>query len=371
MPGPLHVFWHDDCLRHDTGAGVFESGPSELLSAPELHPENAERLLNMRTALERGPLAAALRWRAGRHATRTELETFHAPGYVDQVEALAATPGVHRVVGPTWASPATWDAARAAAGCALAAADAVLGGETTVAYALVRPPGHHASPAATDGYCFFNNAALAAQRARDHGAERVAVVDWDVHHGNGTQAGFYARGDVLTVSVHMDHRSWGRNHPEDGVPGEVGAGAGEGRNVNVALPFGAGDRAHAAAFEAVVLPALRRFAPDMIVGAMGQDASQYDPNGRQCVTMAGFHRLGELLAGAAAELCGGRLVLTQEGGYGRTYSALCLLATLGGVLGEPLAPADPLAYLPDEGDAHLAAIARTRAALAPFGALDA
>ncbi len=367
MSAAIDVFWHDDCLRHDTGRGLFEAGPSALLDVPERHPENADRLRNLRSALERGPLRDALRFREGRHALRDELERFHDPDYVAGVEALSHTDSVDRVIGPTFASAGTWDAARAAVGCALAAADAVLDGETRLAYALVRPPGHHAARAAVDGYCFFNNAALAAQRARDRGIERVAVVDWDVHHGNGTQSGFYDRADVLTLSVHMDHRSWGRNHPEQGTPDELGAGAGRGANVNVALPYGCGDRAYAAVFEEVVAPVLRRFGPGLIVCAAGQDASQFDPNGRQCVTLAGFHAIGEAVAGLAEELCDGRVVATQEGGYGPTYSALCLVATLAGLLRRPTGLEDPLAYLPDGGAGHGGAVAATLAALASCG----
>ncbi len=374
MAGEVHVFWHDECLRHDTGAGVFEAGPSPLISVPELHPENAERLLNMRGALARGPLADALRWRTPRLAEPGELASWHEPGYVEEVRELSRRAGETgapaRVIGPTFVSGTTWTAARAAAGAALAAAGAVLDGETSIAYALARPPGHHAGPASIDGYCFFNNSALAAQRARDRGVKRVAIVDWDVHHGNGTQSGFYERTDVLTISIHMDHRSWGRNHPENGIPEEVGEGDGAGANVNVALPYGVGDRAYAAAFDEVVLPALRAFGPELIVGASGQDASQFDPNGRMCVTMAGFHAIGEALAAAASELCGGRLVLCQEGGYARTYGALCALETVAGALGRETGLRDPLAYLPDEGDAHRPAIAATQAALAPHRTLD-
>jgi acetoin utilization deacetylase AcuC-like enzyme len=327
----------------------------------------------MHGALARGPLAEALRWRTPALAQAEELATWHDPAYVEEVRELARAAGdageVRRVIGPTYVSGTTWISARAAAGAALAAADAVLDGETRIAYALARPPGHHAGPASIDGYCFFNNSALAAQRAHDRGLARVAIVDWDVHHGNGTQSGFYERADVLTISLHMDHRSWGRNHPEDGIPAEVGAGEGAGFNVNVALPYGVGDRAYAAAFDDVVLPALRAFAPELIVCASGQDASQFDPNGRMCVTMAGFHAIGARMAAAAAELTDGRLVLVQEGGYARTYAALCALETLAGVLGRETGVVDRLAYLPDEGDGHAAALEATRAALAPYGTL--
>ena len=362
----LHVFWHDDCLAHDTGAGLFDSGPSALLAVPETHPENAARLRNMRSALERGPLARDVHVREGRHATEAQLAAFHDPAYIKRVRDLVPDAGVVGAGGHTFVSPGTWAAALAAAGSAIAAADAVVDGDAPLALALVRPPGHHAGPATTDGYCFLNNAALAACRLRERGAQRVAILDWDVHHGNGTQAGFYDREDVLTISLHMDHRSWGPTHPEDGLPTEIGAGAGEGYNVNVALPYGVGDRGYLAVIERVVAPILARYRPDAIVCAVGQDASQNDPNGRQCVSMDGFHRLGRAVRALAGEHTGGRIVMTQDGGYEATYSAVCLSATLGGMLGRPLGVEDPLAYLPDEETVHLAAIAATRAALAPF-----
>ncbi len=367
----LLVVHHEDCLAHDTGEGLFEAGPHPLIADPEPHPEGPRRLRNVRSALERGPLAGGLEWRVARPAGPAALERVHSPAHVARVAALADLDGVTAIGdSSTFASPRTWDAARAAAGCALDAVDAVLDGEAALAYALARPPGHHAGPATIDGYCFLNNVALAAQRALDRGAQRVAIVDWDVHHGNGTQACFWSRPEVLTISLHMDHRAWDPvTHPEAGTPDEVGAGAGAGRNVNVALPFGGGDRAYAATFERVVAPALRAFRPDVLIAAAGQDASQFDPNGRMSVSMAGFHAIGTAFGALAAELGGGRAVLTQEGGYGPTYSALCLLATLAGVLGRPTGVDDPLAIYPDHDAGHDAAIAATLAAHAGLGLL--
>lgn len=368
MPLVVH---HDDCLAHDTGSGLFEAGPSPLIAVPEPHPESPARLRNIRSALERGPLASDLEWRVARPADVASLERVHTAAHVERIAALSGLDGVARAGdGSTFASPATWDAARAAAGCALDALDAVLDGESTLAYALARPPGHHAGPATVDGYCFFNNAALAAQRALDRGAERVAIVDWDVHHGNGTQACFWSRGEVLTISVHMDHRAWDpATHPESGTPDESGEGDGRGRNVNVALPFGCGDSAYAATFERVVAPALRAFEPEVLIGGAGQDASQFDPNGRMSVSMAGFHAIGTAFGSFASELCAGRAVLVQEGGYAPTYSAMCLLATLAGAAGRPIGVEDPLAIYPEHDTGHVAAIDATLAAHAGFGLL--
>jgi acetoin utilization deacetylase AcuC-like enzyme len=344
----IDVFWHDAALGHDTGAGHFEMPMSELLEVSELHPENAERVRNMRAMLQRGPLAPQVRWHEGRLATEAELTTVHTPEHVERMRALVEGGGT-RLDASTVVTAESWEPMLAAAGTSMAATDAVLSGEASVALALVRPPGHHAQPDRPDGYCFFNNAALAAERARRAGVERVAIVDWDVHHGNGNQACFYTRGDVLTISLHMRTGLWGERHPQTGSPEEVGVGPGQGRNVNVELPAGSGDRAYGLAMREIVAPVLEQFRPGLIVGSCGQDASAFDPNGRQNVSMDGFREIGRVVGEAARSLCDGRVVLVQEGGYARTYAAFCLHTTLEGVLGleEPLLP-ETHAYMPDD-----------------------
>ena len=226
MTAQLDVFWHAAALEHDTGSGLWEAAPSDLLAVPELHPENADRIANMRSVLERGPIAPGFDWRDGRLAKPDELESVHDPDYVESIRE-ACEAGGERLGSTTVLSAALVGAdprrcRNHARGCRCRRSPA----RPRSAYALVRPPGHHAGPAVADGYCFFNNVALAAERFRAAGAERVAVVDWDVHHGNGTQACFYERDDVLTISLHMRHGSWGPSHPETGRPDESGAGAG-------------------------------------------------------------------------------------------------------------------------------------------------
>jgi acetoin utilization deacetylase AcuC-like enzyme len=360
----MRVYWHEEGLAHDTGAGMFDQPGTALIEVPELHPENPERIRNIRSALRHGPIAPRLEWHTGRHATPDELALVHPAAYVESVRAACAA-GPVLITQSTPVGPASFGAALASAGTALAATEAVLSGASPLAYALVRPPGHHAQPAQADGYCLFSNSALCAELARRRGIERVAVVDWDVHHGNGTQACFWDRGDVVTVSLHMNHGSWGPHHPQTGAPDELGEGDGRGRNVNVALPLGTGDEGYRRAWEQVVEPVLDGFRPGLLVIACGQDASQYDPNGRMSVTMAGFRDLGAAARQLADRHCDGRMVLVQEGGYGRTYSAFCMHATLEGVLGTGRLLDDPLAYLPDDGNRADAAIAAVRGALAP------
>ena len=175
----------------------------------------------------------------------------------------------------------------------------------------------------------------------------MAVVDWDVHHGNGTQSCFYERDDVLTISLHMRHGSWGPSHPETGSPAEVGAGKGAGYNVNVELRPGSGDGAYVEAFRRIVEPVLDQYRPEALIGASGQDASAFDGNGRMNLSMDGFHAIGAGMR-ASADRSGAKLLLIQEGGYARTYAAYCLHATLEGLLGVERLLEDPLAYLPDD-----------------------
>ncbi len=343
----LDVFWHEGVLAHETGRGVFEAPPSPLMAVAEPHPENADRIRNMRAILERGPLAPHIRWHSGERADLDVCAAFHDRAYLESLRAAEAAGG--RQVSPTtWVNPGSVDAALAAAGTALAAMDRTLDAPARIAYALVRPPGHHAQPARADGYCLINNVALCALRARARGAARVAIIDWDVHHGNGTQEGFYDRDDVLAISLHMDHGSWGDSHPQTGKADEMGRGAGLGFTLNVPLPFGSGDKAYETAMREIVIPAVDAFAPEAIVVAAGQDASQFDPNGRQLLSMAGFRRLGAMARALAERHCEGRLCLVQEGGYAVSYAAFCLHATLEGALGlDPLLD-DPLAYLPED-----------------------
>ena len=241
--------------------------------------------------------------------------------------------------------PGGWEAITLAAGAAVQAVDAVLAGDAPAAYCLVRPPGHHASRGASDGYCHCNNTAVAAARAAAAG-HRTCVIDVDVHHGNGTQSIFYDRADELTASIHQYMGAWdeGTAHPETGGAEEVGVGAGRGANVNVPLDLGAGDAAHLAAFDSIVAPAVAAFAPSFVVCALGVDGSQFDPNGRMALTMRGYFDLGRRVRDLAAAHAGGRLVVLQEGGYAPCYAAYCVHAFLEGAAGvEAPLLADPLA----------------------------
>jgi len=193
-------------------------------------------------------------------------------GYVNELLEADKEGGKVLCAG-TFLNPGSWDAALLAAGTTLSAMKHLLDGHGKVAYALVRPPGHHAQPSQADGYCFLNNAGLAVQLALDSGCKKVAVIDIDVHYGNGTAEGFYRSNKVLTISLHMNHGSWGPSHPQSGSVDELGEGEGYGYNLNIPLPNGTGDKGYICAFNELVVPSIQKFGPDMIVLVAGQDSS--------------------------------------------------------------------------------------------------
>ncbi|MGF7163199.1 acetoin utilization deacetylase AcuC-like enzyme [Rhodoligotrophos appendicifer] len=343
----LAVFWHDDCLKHDTGAGVFEGIPSPYLDIQMAHPESNDRIVNMRSVLKRGPVSGHIDWNEGRHATDEELLSWCTPDLLHLLKQ--GDREGHNFALSTLMKPGALIAIRASAGCALMAMEAILDERTRKAYALVRPPGHHASREYVDGYCFINNIGLSVEHAMRRGIKRVAVIDWDVHHGNGTQAGFYDRADVLTISMHMNHGRWaGEGHAQTGYTDERGDGAGKGFNINIPFPYGIGDAGYLLAWDSIVAPSVRNFEPDLIIIANGQDASQFDPNGRQCVTMNGFYELGKRARALAEELTGGKLLMVQEGGYNPAYAAYCAHAVVEGILGLEMKLLDPIAFMPDD-----------------------
>ena len=351
MAGKLQVFWHPDCFKHDTGRGCYDLPASPLIAIDEPHPETADRLINIKSTLEKGPIRDRLAWNVGTPAERQDLEAFMDGSYLDRIyetsEQVRASGTPVRIDDTTTIiNTETLNAVHAAAGCALGAMQSVLSGESDAAYALIRPPGHHASRTLPDGYCLVNNIGVAVEHARKQGVEKIAVLDWDVHHGNGTQAGFYDRADVFTISTHMPLGSWGENHPELGTVDEVGVGPGKGFNLNIPLPYGSGDQAYKTTMEKLVKPALDQFQPDLFIIANGQDANQFDLNGRNLLSVSGFRELGRAAKAIADKHCDGRLLLIQEGGYAVTYTAFCAYGVLEGVLGVEDVLKDPVAYPP-------------------------
>ncbi len=275
--------------------------------AGPMHPESPGRLRAIHEVLQRAPIRGTEHG-APRPATRAELTRVHTAAHVDAVLALA---GKSAQLDPDTAmSPGSADAAVLASGAAAQLALDVWRGEVSNGFALVRPPGHHAEAAHAMGFCLFNNVAVAAEAALAAGAQRVLVLDWDVHHGNGTQSHFFARRDVLFCSSHQFPF-----YPGSGAPQEIGTGEGAGFTVNVALPAGQGDAEYGAVFHDVFLPLAQRYRPELILVSAGFDPHRADPLGGMNVTERGFAAMCSSVRALAEEVCGGKLVLLLEGGY--------------------------------------------------------
>ncbi len=318
----------------------FVDNPRHAGHAVEWHPEAPERLDAVLRLLEECGLRARLERIDPRDATDEELAWVHRPAYIEALRRACAEGGGW-VDPDTYIRPRSCEAAWQAAGACLAATESVLSGRVRSAFCAVRPPGHHARPAQAMGFCLLNNIAVAAQYARRRlGLERVAIVDIDVHHGNGTQDAFYDEPAVLYVSTHQYPF-----YPGTGRASETGAGAAEGANVNIPLPAGCGDGEYRAVFETIVEPVVRRFRPEFIIVSCGFDAHFADPEAHMALSVDGYGELATRLKALAEELCDGRLVFVLEGGYDLTALAWGVRRVLEVLLGEPPTP-DPLGPSP-------------------------
>lgn len=307
-------------LKHNTGRG---------------HVERAARVVAMLKALSKSSLVKS----AGLRLIRPAAADLSRPLYVHTQELVnavveASSSARHRYLdSDTVVSPGSLEAALASIGGAIKAADLVLKGRVRNAFCLNRPPGHHATRNRASGFCLFNNAAvLAAYLLRDRGLRRVLIVDWDVHHGNGTQDIFYSTSSVLYFSVHQDGRTL---YPGTGHFDEVGADEGEGFNVNLPLPPGVGDDVYLEALQRVLPPIAKEYRPDFVVASVGFDAHRKDPLGGLSLSATGYYKVASLVASLASELCGGRLVCVLEGGYSLRYAARCAANTIAALANHP------------------------------------
>ncbi len=325
-------------LAHETGmqTTVLMRNSSFQL-APEPHPSSVYITQRIKQFLDGSGLTAQMQSIPARAANEDELAVFHTREYIAGVRAhVKGGPMIGdwgEIESDTPLSRGSFDAAIFAAGGAVNAVRSVMNGEVRNAYALLRPPGHHALSNRAMGFCIFNNAVIAAHYARNiYGLERIMIVDWDVHHGNGTQNAFYADPGVLFVSLHQ--HNW---YPKlSGELEQVGTGAGAGYTVNIPLPAGTGDRGYRAAFEQLVVPIGLQYRPQLVIISAGQDANWLDPLAQMMVTQGGFRTMSELILGLAEDTCEGRLVMLQEGGYSAAYVPYCTVAAIEPLLGVDL-----------------------------------
>lgn len=300
------------------------------------HVERAARMHAIAAALDTSGLRPDLLEIEPRPASEAQIRAVHEPHMIETIRRVADQDGSW-LDPDTYMTAGTWEAALMAAGGAVRAVEAVIAGQVSNAFALVRPPGHHATPSRSMGFCLFNNIAIAARHALDTlGIERVAIVDYDVHHGNGTQDCFYDEGRVLYCSTHASPL-----YPGTGADREIGAGAGYGMTLNLPLPYGTGDDGFNRLYDGLLLPAIRRFDPRLILVSAGYDAHWDDPIGPLSLSVAGYATLTQRLVALAGEICDGRIVLVLEGGYSLDALGACVVAALRVLLGHDPGP-DPL-----------------------------
>jgi len=295
VASPVGLAYSEECLRH----------------AIPGHPERPERLIAIRERLERQGLLGLASSLAVRSAKEEETLLVHSPALVKRIKQVCASGGGFLNVRTPVCSE-SHEAALWAAGCLLSTVEAVLGGQVRYGFALTRPPGHHAGPDQARGFCLYNNVALAARYAQERfGLDRVAILDWDLHHGNGTQEIFYDSGQVSFLSLHVYGYPF---YPRTGALHETGSGQGLGHNLNVPLPSGCGDEDYEYIFQTLVRPTLAKWEPRLLLVSAGFDGHEKDPFHGMRLTSAGFHRLAQLTK-AYADAAGIGLVMALEGGY--------------------------------------------------------
>ncbi len=311
------------------------------------HPERPERLVAARAGAAAS--GATFQRVEPRSATDEELARVHDPRFVEALGDLRGRSGY--IDADTYVSPESVDIARLAAGSVVAMVDRMIDGPSGHGLALPRPPGHHARPAHAMGFCLLNNVAVAAAHARSRGIARVAVVDWDVHHGNGTQEMFWREPGVLYVSTHQSPF-----YPGTGDVDEIGEGEGKGYTVNVPLAAGGGDDVYASAFERIVLPVLESYAPELVLVSAGFDAAARDPLAQMQVSPEAYGWMAPGIARVAPANAKGRMAQVLEGGYDLVALEASIKSAIGGMLGSPV-PEPPRAP-DDEGVARAARVAQ-------------
>jgi len=329
-------FFYDElCMWHDPGnRGMFDS--MGLYFQPFSSFENPETKRRIRNLLEVSGVIKELECRSAAPATEAEILKVHSAEYIERLaydskQGPGDAAALKNISDGAPYSKGAYDIAKLSAGLAKSAVEQVLKGELKNAYVLTRPPGHHAKREGGCGFCLLGNIPIAIESARTQSlVSKVAVIDWDVHHGNGTQDAFYEDDEVLTISIHHDN-----NFPLDsGAHTERGGGKGRGYNLNIPLPAGSGIGAYMATLDQLVIPALERFQPDLIVVACGYDAAALDPLGPMILDSEAYREMMLKVMEAASKLCEDKVVVVHEGGYSETYVPICALALIEAMSGQ-------------------------------------
>lgn len=314
--------WHTLYSWVDTGTGgFFPADPATGTQPITHHAAHSDTKRRLNELIQVSALSGKLTGLETTAASAEDILRVHTRAHHDRVQIESQWPkGGDGGDGATAFGKGGYDIALLASGGAIRSVEAVVSGEVDRAYALINPPGHHATRATGMGFCLFNNASVAAAYARENlGVKRIAIVDWDVHHGNGTQDIWWDTPDVLALSLHQKNCF----PPDSGHRHERGGDGAEGATLNVPLPPGSGNAVYQLALDEVVVPALRRFQPELIIVASGFDASVLDPLARMMVTKEGFRTMTRTILAAADEICGGKIAFVQEGGYSPYYLPYC------------------------------------------------
>lgn len=332
-------FFDERCLWHTTGEHALILPVGGYVQPPSAggHAESPESKRRFKNLMDVSGLTSKLALHSAPEAQRQDLERIHPATYIDQFKDLSDAGGGNAgIYSPFGAG--SFEIATLSAGLAKAAVASVASGILKNAYALSRPPGHHCLPEQSMGFCLLANIPIAVEAARANcGVDKVVILDWDVHHGNGTQAIYYDRPDTLTISIHQEACF----PPGQGTIGETGTGAGAGTNLNIPLLPGSGHQAYMDAMELLVLPAIRDFNPDLIVIACGLDANAFDPLSRMQAHSGTFREMTRMIMDVADDLCGGRVVAVHEGGYAEVVVPFCALAVVEQLSGHKTDVVDP------------------------------
>jgi acetoin utilization deacetylase AcuC-like enzyme len=335
---PTAFFFDERCLWHSTGEHVIIAPVGGYVQPPSGtgHAENPETKRRLKNLVEVSGLGDRLNWRKAAPVSRADMERIHTPEYLNDFKALSNDRGSDKNFTPF--RHGSFEIAALSAGLVKRAVSDVWHRHVENAYVVSRPPGHHCLPDAAMGFCFLANIPLALEALRaEVGPVRAAVVDWDVHHGNGTEACFYDRDDTLTISLHQENCF----PPDTGHAADRGRGKGAGFNLNIPLLPGGGHQAYMDAFDLLVTPALRAFRPEIIVVASGLDASAFDPLARMLAHSETFRVMAGKIKALAEELCDGRLLAAHEGGYSDGYVPFCGLAVIETFAGHRTPVEDP------------------------------